>query len=283
MTFGIEQVRGLQARSPPKTLYHYTTQEGLLGIVRTGELWATNVQYMNDIGEFFLAVEIAVERLRMHRFAPGLSINRLSAILVQQLERVKEAPICAVSFCVDPDLLSQWRGYAGSPGSICLGFRSEALGSSAASISGALAACVYGREEQVKIIDEMIGLAVEDVRQLKNHNEDRITALATNFIEQLFSCGALFKDKGFHEEAEWRLISGVQADLGKYGYRVGKSTLVPYLKFGLRGARWDGEIQSATVGPCPHPDDALRAVRGLFAKHGIMGDVSLSNVPYRYW
>jgi hypothetical protein len=58
MPFGIEQVTSLLGRSPSTTLYHYTTQGGLLGVVQTGELWATNVQYMNDRREFFLSLEI---------------------------------------------------------------------------------------------------------------------------------------------------------------------------------------------------------------------------------
>jgi hypothetical protein len=118
---------------------------------------------------------------------------------------------------------------------------------------------------------------------LKNHNDDTITALAIDFLRLLLRCGALFKDEGFHEEAEWRLISGVRENLAEYEYKVGKSTLTPYLRFGLRGERWAGEIQSATIGPCPHPDDAVRAVRGLFTKHGISGSVSSSNIPYRNW
>jgi Protein of unknown function (DUF2971) len=284
MPFEIEQVRSVLARSAPETLYHYTTQDGLLGIVRSGELWATNVQYMNDRREFFLALEIAAERLKGRaRFDPDPSVNRLSANLIKRLENIEDAPVCAVSFCVNPDLLSQWRGYAGSSGGICLGFRSEALAMTAASMSGMLAACIYGKAEQEKIIDEMIGLAIEDVRQLQNHNDVRITAVATNFLQQLIRCGALFKDEGFHEEAEWRLVSGVRENLAEYEYKVGNSMLMPYLKFGLRIEHWANEIQSATVGPCPHPDDVVRAVRGLFAKHGISGNVSSSNVPYRNW
>jgi hypothetical protein len=38
----------LQKREPPKVLYHYTDQTGLLGIITSGELHATKVQYIND-------------------------------------------------------------------------------------------------------------------------------------------------------------------------------------------------------------------------------------------
>jgi hypothetical protein len=45
-------------RVPPDTLYHYTGQTGLVGIVQKEELWATKIQYMNDATEFGLAIRL---------------------------------------------------------------------------------------------------------------------------------------------------------------------------------------------------------------------------------
>ena len=48
----IEQLtRDLYADIPHGTLYHYTTFTGLLGIVRSRSLWASDVRYMNDSAE----------------------------------------------------------------------------------------------------------------------------------------------------------------------------------------------------------------------------------------
>jgi hypothetical protein len=33
---------------PDKPLYHYTNQAGLLGIIKTKEIWATHHQCLND-------------------------------------------------------------------------------------------------------------------------------------------------------------------------------------------------------------------------------------------
>ena len=35
------------AENPPAVLHHYTSSDGLLGIIQTRELWATNVLYLN--------------------------------------------------------------------------------------------------------------------------------------------------------------------------------------------------------------------------------------------
>ena len=46
---------------PHGPLYHYTTQVGLLGIVRNREIWATHTQYLNDSREFSYAVQMVRE------------------------------------------------------------------------------------------------------------------------------------------------------------------------------------------------------------------------------
>lgn len=49
------QVSGDQS----ETLYHCTTQAGLLGIVGSRSLWATEAKYMNDLTEYVGALEYA--------------------------------------------------------------------------------------------------------------------------------------------------------------------------------------------------------------------------------
>jgi hypothetical protein len=50
-------------RNPPDLLFHYTTSQGLLGIVQTNNLWATNISYMNDTSELTLACRMTREIL----------------------------------------------------------------------------------------------------------------------------------------------------------------------------------------------------------------------------
>src|ERR1700678_2741703 len=40
-----------QAAAPPDILWHYTNAAGFLGICRSGKLWATNTDYLNDASE----------------------------------------------------------------------------------------------------------------------------------------------------------------------------------------------------------------------------------------
>jgi hypothetical protein len=50
-------------RTPPPVLYHYSTQQGLLGIIRDKEIWASHTQYLNDVREFRHALDLVKEEL----------------------------------------------------------------------------------------------------------------------------------------------------------------------------------------------------------------------------
>lgn len=47
----------------PKHLYHYTTLEGLKGIISSNALWATHYKYLNDSSEVDYARSIISEAL----------------------------------------------------------------------------------------------------------------------------------------------------------------------------------------------------------------------------
>lgn len=70
---------------PPDTLYHYTGQVGLLGIIQNAELWATKVQYMNDLAEFRRALSMAQTGL-------DLMISNSSNDSSRQTAGVQETP-----------------------------------------------------------------------------------------------------------------------------------------------------------------------------------------------
>jgi hypothetical protein len=43
------------------TLFHYTTAAGLLGILNTANIWATDLRFLNDVQEAVYAYDIAVD------------------------------------------------------------------------------------------------------------------------------------------------------------------------------------------------------------------------------
>ena len=130
----------------PKYVYHYTTIEGLLGILSSRTLYASNISFLNDRKEL-IYVDDFIRELIVSRFATvfndlqkrGIMTDNVDIDMISEHEAnnflksihktSREAsPIFVISFCragsmfeEQNGLLSQWRGY-GHDGGIALRF-----------------------------------------------------------------------------------------------------------------------------------------------------------------
>jgi hypothetical protein len=279
----------LLTREAPPQLYHYTYQDGLLGILESGDLWATKVQYMNDATEFSLATSLAKKRISVKLEHVDSKYTALLNYMKDHLDAIILVNICSVSFCENHDLLSQWRGYAGGAGGFAIGINSACLAKAASSTNGRLGHCIYNEGDQAEIIDEMISDILAAASLDDGIDEGKIMEYAKNFESNLIACGAFFKATGFKEESEWRLVTGPRS-YTHMDFRTGQSMLIPYYKVAIRTDRWNDEITSITIGPCPHPEASKHAISGLCIKHHIhdgwsQGPFTIqhSGIPYRTW
>ena len=69
-------IASLYADLPDETLYHYTNLKGLLGIVESRVLWASDIRYMNDASELKHTVDLIRIEIRQ-RIAKGHPNPRL--------------------------------------------------------------------------------------------------------------------------------------------------------------------------------------------------------------
>ena len=51
------------SQAQQELLYHYTTQEGLLGILRDKCIWATDIRYLNDTSEGQIFTKLFLDEL----------------------------------------------------------------------------------------------------------------------------------------------------------------------------------------------------------------------------
>jgi hypothetical protein len=124
-----------------RSLFHYTTAHGLIGILSTQTLFATHADFLNDSSECRLLREVLQPQLikEFKEVAPKLVAAGLMSeakvteygesaseefstavfnTMVRSIEKI--APIYITSFCLhaaktpefENGLLSQWRGYA---------------------------------------------------------------------------------------------------------------------------------------------------------------------------
>jgi Protein of unknown function (DUF2971) len=286
----IQRFEEIFRRDPPDCLFHYTDQKGILGILASGELWATKIQYMNDSSEWIVAIrhtnEIIKERLSS---TTDSNAQKLLRCIIDHIHGITNVNVCAVSFCADSDILSQWRGYAGDNSGFAIGFRSASLSKIANGHGGQLGRCIYNEEEQREAISILVDFEIYNLGKYTGFSEVELQDASSHFERMLIKYGILFKDVSFKEEDEWRLVTDITGYHDeRFCFRPGKSMLIPYYKIPLRQQNiWRDEILSVTVGPCPHPDLAKVAIDGLVFKHGLTdGENSIvkkSRIPYRSW
>ena len=118
-----EITQKLYSDIPEETLYHYTTFTGLLGIVESGVLWASDIRYMNDSAELkhtadLIRVEI-LRRISVGHSNPGL-LNQFVDWFTYRI--ANGHMLFGASFRSNGNLLSQWRGYSKLGKGVSLGF-----------------------------------------------------------------------------------------------------------------------------------------------------------------
>ena len=96
--------------SRPSTVYHYTSITGLRGILSSGQLWATNVKYLNDSSEYAYADRLVGEVF--DDLKPSELMRKILTIVTDNPQS-RGFDVYTSCFCESGDLLSQWRAYAG--------------------------------------------------------------------------------------------------------------------------------------------------------------------------
>lgn len=278
------------------TLYHYTDQNGFMGIVLNQELWASKIQYLNDEKEYRLALDLANSHLK--KLIKNSNDRALKTRLNYYLgvtKNIQNINICVCSLTENGDLLSQWRGYSRTLGGYSVGFNIYAIEPFIRINGFELVKCIYNPEIQKSKISEIIDTIVcefndepEPDYKMEPHYES-----GDIFLERLAKIAPTLKDSSFAEEAEWRIISRVNFE--QLEFRSGKSMLTPYFKISLccREHRdFDRLIDEIIVGHTPHPDLAVSATEAFILKHfpPINGDdykcpidVKKSSIPFRNW
>jgi hypothetical protein len=232
-------------------IYHYTTISGLIGIVTSRELWASDSQFLNDGTELSYARDIFFSEVQKLGLAPledgGYKVAGRS------LEQFRMFIAC---FCEDGDLLSQWRGYGADQG-YALGFDTEQL---QALNFGEMVPVQYGITNPT----EYFAKELERARYPSAH-----PGVAEWFAsEQLLPRLARVKHPGFAEEREWRILKQIPA-------------------YDLKDPDISVRFRSSSMGPIAYlvisfPSDCLREIIIGPGSHVGVRKASILNMLYCY-
>lgn len=113
------------------SLYHYTSGDSLLAILRSQSFWATDIRFLNDYEELNRGLDIFesfAEGLVEDMKADTVHLSQLVKIFVGNIRRNANLTLInLVSFSTEPDNLRQWMTYGNSGLGYSIEFDSDLL------------------------------------------------------------------------------------------------------------------------------------------------------------
>ncbi len=224
-------------------VWHYTREAGMRGILTSNRIWASPASVLNDPSELDYGIQFVRDvwrdrRPRLERTDIGAVefIDRVLGSGWEESIRSSTYIACASSA---PDLLSQWRGYAGTDG-YAIGFLiNEGLwfGGPDVLASGHYRASlpywfdvVYEPNEQRALVEAFLDYFAALPQALREPRELWMARLTFSPVP------TLLKHPGYHEEKEVRWVGSdltlelgtdtrSHLPIGSYGLNSGSASL----------------------------------------------------------
>jgi DUF2971 family protein len=287
-----ELIRRLAAAKPEslrpalghKELFHYTTAEGLKGIIENNCLWATSASYLNDASEIEYGCNL-LEEVFTDWHSTRSKTQSLGAEVMELVRRSfndprskheRTAGIYVACFCEKDNLLSQWRAY-GQAGGYSVGFsmlsrdgKINLLRAENPDFLISLVPVIYDRMIQAQRLHRILTdiFSILDQPSILKEAEAEgkngkvkvyhagLVALEHYLMEEI----SAFKNAAFQEEQEWRIVArpkvakefvGLKesADSSWLHFRVMRGLMVPYIKLVPTIPDWILPIASVRLGP----------------------------------
>ena len=273
-------------RKRPQYLYHYTNAQGLLGMLQSNRIWATNSRFMNDPTEITYATHLVREimgsaLLKEDTRWLGKLKDQVSTFLNEYENNAKVYIAC---FCTRGDLLSQWRGYGAVGGGYAIGFSGKHIGAKEITSfdqpEPILRKVIYDRLMQERLVSDWLrGLSILAQARRKKPKQtkanQRFNEAWGTFQMFLSECLNCFKDPAYREEQEWRVIQfgrSAMRDVLKASFRSAGARVIPYVELDFRLAKgpYRGKLPAKLIsyGPTLDPRVAERSLRLLCEAHG---------------
>lgn len=278
---------GLVSQNPIPTVYHYTSVDGFLGIMKSKSLWPSDYSYLNDSREMAHGASIAANVIdEILKQVPDAASSQVLETWKTQLTNFSNR-VCIASFSEDSDSLAQWRAY----GPVAIGFDVRAL---ALHVNQSTLQRVEYCEETQR---QLAAIYIHHARSAAARDAElgMFSDIRTTYFrpEQLLEIIAFFKDPGFASEREVRLayvdnpeiFQGLGFARLPKSFRVSRGHILPYVSSTqvLNSAKRNFPLKFSEVILGPDTDDLLtRGVREFLDEMGLQ-EVPLrrSSIPFR--
>jgi hypothetical protein len=282
---------------PTVPLYHYATGSGLIEIIRSGELWSTQLSCLNDATELLYPVELLHKKTQEKLKAP--KTPRLE-FLLQAILAGLAAPQIATEgrfvacFSEDGDDLSQWRGYGGGEGGYAIQFNSQYLRDmrnipEQFTILGKVDYCEKRHDAFLTdVLDAVAKFFIDGMEKKRAPTMEEWTDEFLGYWASLVIMFAPFiKHPKFKGEREWRLVYHFQDEaIPRMRYLQRNSMMTKHvpLRLMLKDGRPRLPITGVVVGPSRYKDASRVSVGDLLRTHGYSDKevpVRTTDIPYR--
>lgn len=268
-------------------LFHYTTYPGLVGIMTSKQLWATNIRYLNDIEEFKHGLDVVGRQARKLAKDGSAEQNQLLSDIAGAVEQYGRVNIFVSSFSEKSDVLSQWRGYAAG-GGVSLSFDFEHLRTISQRGALLLVKCIYDDAIKAQFANEMLLDTLTRFNGMNDISEPVTSHVVLTFLANFLPIAACFKHRAFSEEAEWRIVSRpVSATDTRIDFRSTPKMITPYIKIELENGinslqRTEIGIDEVMIGPTAEKDLLMDSVSNVILNRSIgVKSICHSAAPYR--
>ena len=291
-------------------LYHYTTAEGVRGIVENREFMATKSDFLNDKLEFQYAVEV-MERLTEKYIVHASLQERFFSRLKQEIERMGIiTPVCDVEGDCHMEGLSfyvvafsklqnnalLWAEFTDFKG-YCLEFDYTKLVEGFQHRVFLHGTVIYDEEEQMNGLLESLLSCIRNLQDggmndLEGFFEEDAVVSDTSLqklaeeMAVVVSVYAMFFKKGFFEgEEEYRFVFPPlinELGMAKPKFRLLDQIFLPYIMVEFDRKQESIPMESVMVGAKNNSDIAVRGMKYFLRSQGLDIPVLLSDIPLRY-
>jgi hypothetical protein len=203
----------VQSKAPSSTIYHYTDDKGLEGIIKTKTIWLTDIFKLNDPSEIKHGLNHAFDIMTKIQL-PVVIKNDFKDVLINDTEKRNKFFVCC--FSGDRDDLGQWRAYADDGHGYALGFNCDAIKRHFTdTITMNVTTCIIYDDAKLRnTIEELLNhfsMVVNEMRQQKAYTQDKLIDIFVLTLSYCINVSLCFKHEAYINEQEYRFIQ-------KYGF-----------------------------------------------------------------
>ncbi len=152
--------------TPQGLLYHYTTLTGLLGIITSNALWASDIRYMNDSAELRHSADLIRDEVQSRISQEPHKADLLGQFVDWVTHRITSGHMLfGASFRSHGNLLSQWRGYSTHGKGVSLGFSADYVVACAQKQHFKIGKCIYDPQRQRLLIGQVVDAVEAHVKE----------------------------------------------------------------------------------------------------------------------